>query len=154
MSAPTAYNLVLSLLRDLGVTSLDPAVPAGQVNPIEPTDLTDVCMVLTSAMQEMAQESAQEQLNQPGAGYIQGPANVTLTCTQGSQAVSGFTAYASWMNGCTIQVSGDNQDNEVLSATMLARPYAGTTGSNTAVVYCDVLTLDSDADHVDRKSVV
>lgn len=149
MNAPTAYDVVLSGLRDLGVTSLDPNTPANQPFPIEPTDLTDICQIATSALQEAAQESGQEQLNQPASFYLRGPTNVTLTATQGSTTISAFTTYdGTWMPGCTIRVSGDNQDNELLSATQLARPYVGGSASGiTAVIFDDCITMDQTVDH-------
>jgi len=149
MSAPTAYDVVLSGLRDLGILSLDPSTPVNQPFPIEPGDLSDACQVLSSAIQEAAQESGQEQLNQPGSAFVQAPAAVTLTATQGSTTVSAFSAFTSWMVGCTIRLAGDDQDNEVLSATQLARPYVGGSASGiNGTVWQDSLTLDAGVDHV------
>jgi hypothetical protein len=74
---------------------------------------------------------------------LQAPQAVTLTVTQGSKTFSGFTPSA-WMIGCTIKIADDTFNNEITSATTLARPFLGTTGSKSATVYCDAVALPSD----------
>lgn len=150
MSAPaTVQACALSILRDMGVTSLNVASPPNQPTPLEPGDLDDVALALTQAIQEIAMESGGEQLRQPGSGWIFAPANVTLTATQGSNVISAFSGYTTAMNGCTIRISTDDQDNEILSATLLSKPFAGTSGSAiSATVYCDCFTVDDTVERI------
>lgn len=148
MSAPaTVQQVALALLRDQGITSLVPA--ASQANPVRACDLEAVALAMTMAAQEIAQESGSEAVTQPGSAFIHAPADVTLAATQGATEIADFTVWAEWMAGCTIRIAGDGQDNELLSATRLARPYASASGSGkAATVWCDCLTLGSDVEKI------
>ena len=144
MAAPTMQAVARKILRDWGIMSLDPLTPTNQTNPIRAIDLEDVALVITTAFQEIADEGNSENRNQPGGVLLRAPATVTLTCTDGSTAISALTTYSSYMLGCTIRINGDTQDNELLSPTLLALPFVGTGGSSiTATVFHDAITLDS-----------
>ncbi len=139
----------MRLLRDIGVVSLSTSSPANQVVPIETGDLGDIAMVMTQAMQELWRLAPQEMKQRPGSGYLNAPTNVTLTATIGSATISAFTTWASWMEGCTVRIAGDDADNELLSSTLLARPYTGASGSGkAATVYADSYTLDATVEAV------
>lgn len=143
MAAPTAQAAAKLLLLDLGIVSLDPASPADQANVITSTDLISVANYLTQAHQECSADENGEPKTQPGSGFLHGPTAVSLTVTtQGGTAISGLTTYAAWMLGCTIRINGDQQDNEIVSSTKLARPFLGIAGATTAVVYADAITFD------------
>lgn len=147
MTPATVQAVALAVLRDQGITSLVPSV--AQANLVRPSDIDAVALCLTMAFQEGAQGSAAEQLNQPGSGYIQAPTSITLTATQGSTTVSALTTWASWMEGCTVRLNGDTQDNELLSQTQLARPYTGTSGSGiTGTMWNDCFTLDDTVERI------
>jgi hypothetical protein len=148
MSAPaTVQGVGLEVLKDQGIYTLNPSGP--QANVVRPADLTSAALCITQALQVCAKHSPAELLTQPGSGYIHAPANITLTAIQGSTTISGFSSWQSWMPGCTIQISGDGQDNELISATQLARPYAGTSGSGiAATVYNDCITLDDTIERI------
>lgn len=146
-TAATVQAVALAVLRDQGITSLVPSI--AQANLVRPADIDAVALCLTMAFQEAAQGSAAEQLNQPGSGYIQAPTGITLTATQGSTTISAFATWAAWMEGCTVRLGGDNADNELLSTTKLARPYAGSSGAGiTGTVWCDCFTLGSDVERI------
>lgn len=147
MSAPTVQAVALVLLRDRGIYSLNPS--AAQANVIRPADLDDVALAISSAFQEGSETGGSEQLRRPNGGFIQPATTVTMNVTQGSATVASFTGFASWMLGCTIRINGDPQDNEVLSQTLLARPYTGPTANGIGgTVFCDCFTLDSDVEKV------
>lgn len=146
MTPPTIQAVALAVLRDQGIVSLVPST--SQANLVRPTDIDAVALCLTMAFQEGAQGSASEQLNQPGSGYLQPPTNITLTATQGSTTISAFTTWAPWMEGCTVRLNGDSQDNELLSQTQLARPFVGTIASVTGTVWCDCFTLDDTVERI------
>lgn len=136
----TARVLGLRLLRDFGVTSLDPA--ANVPVPIGPTDLDDVTRAINSALQSIFSKQSLEEKEQNLGAWLNAPTQVTLSVTAQSGAIASFTGWATWMTGCTIRLSGDPQDNEVTSQTLLARPYAGNTSSTVqATVYGDCVQL-------------
>lgn len=142
-NALTVQQVVKRGLRFLGVTSLDPANPTGQQFPIEPTDLDDVLGCLNAAFQRYFKDAPSEVRESNVGGYLNGPANVTLNLTAGSGVIASFSGFSAWMLGCTIRVTGDSQDNEVTSQTLLARPFMGSTGTAvTAQVFADCLQLD------------
>lgn len=146
MAAPTVQAVAKVVLRDWGIMWLDGATPSGQSNPIRQTDLDSVAMVLSSAFQEIADEEGIENKTKPGGAVLYAPTNVTLNVTDGSPVIAALTTSAAWMPGCTIRIAGDAQDNELLSTTLLARPFIGTGGNGvTATVYCDAITLDAAA---------
>lgn len=148
MPAPTAQEIGVRLLRDIGVTSLDATSPANQPTPIEDGDTDDVAGVMTAAFQEMWEHMPAEGKQAEGGGWLNAPADVTVTVTLGSKTISALTTYAAWMLGCTIRIAGDDQDNALVSSTQLARPHAGTSGSKTATVFGDCILLDETIEHV------
>lgn len=137
--APTVQFCAKALFRLLGITTLDP--DDGE-NPIEESDMDDVLGVMNQALQLIYDDGPASIKNQPSGCYLHAPASVTLTCTQGSAVISAVTTWVATFAGCTIRIGGDAQDNEILSATRLARPYSGASGSVTATVYGDCVTLD------------
>lgn len=144
MPAATAHVVGRRLLREgFGVRSLNSASPTDQANAIEDGDLDDIAGVMTQTFQEIDDLSPSEPRHRPGSAYLNAPTAVTLTATLGSTTISALTTSATWMHGCTIRISGDDQDNELLTPTLLVRPYLGSTGSaKAATVYADCVQLD------------
>lgn len=145
---PTAFVCGKRLLRDLGVTSLDPASPSGQQFPIQPGDLDDIAGIMTATIQELSDIGPTEARNRDTGAWLNAPTQVSLTCTQGSKVISGLTPFPNnadgtpWMLGCTIRIVGDGFDNEINDQTHLSRPFLGGTGATTATVYGDCVQLD------------
>lgn len=144
MPAPTASEIGQRILRQaFGVRSLNPASPANQASQIEDGDLDDIAGAMTQAFQEIDDLAPQETKNYPKSCYLNAPASLTLTVTTGSNSVSLVTLFAPWMPGCTIRITGDTQDNELLTETTLARPFMGSDGDNiSAIIYADCVQLD------------
>lgn len=144
MAAPTAKGIAVRLLREgLGVRSLDATSPTDQANAIESGDLDDIAGVMTQAFQEIDDLSPDEARQRPASAYLNAPTDVTLTATNGSTTISVLTTYAAWQLGCTIRIDGDDQDNELITQTTLARPYMGASGSGKAAkIYGDCVQLD------------
>lgn len=138
----TVQTLSKRLLRLFGVTSLDASSPANQPFPIEATDIDDIVGVINSSLQDIFDTGPLEDRERNLGAQLMAPTQVTLTATNGSTTISALTTYAAWMLGCTIRLSGDPQDNELTSSTLLVRPYQGTTGSISATVYGDSIQLD------------
>lgn len=142
--AVTVCAAAKRLLRLFGVTSLNPASPASQPFPIESTDLDDIVGEMTAAVQEIFMLGPSEIREQNLSAYIHAPTSITLTATLGSTTISALTTYSSWMLGCTIRLTNDDQDNELTSSTKLARPYMGPSGSGiSGTVYGDAVQLDA-----------
>lgn len=139
---PTAQTAALRLLRYYGVTSLDPTTPARQPFKIQPTDLDDVLSVMNYALQVMTRREPGSEKQQNLGAYLHAPTTASFTVTNGSPVISGFSGYQPWMAGCTVRVNGDTQDNELTSATLMARPFVGTSGTASATVYGDAVQLD------------
>lgn len=145
----TARTTALRALRLLGIVSLDPANPTGQAFPIEPTDPDDVIGVMNSALQDYSDTVPLEAREKNLGGLLHGPAQVTLNVTNGSTMISGFSAYASYMAGCTISIAGDSAQNEVTSNVELVLPYLGTSGTGVqATVYGDCLQVPEEVSKV------
>lgn len=142
-NALTVQQVALLGLQYFGVVSLNPASPSPQAQPIQPNDLPMVLRCLNGAFQQYFKDGPSEVRESNVGANINAPTTVTLTATNGSTAISGLTTYASWMLGCTIVITGDTQDNELTSSTLLARPFQGTTGTGiSATVYNDSIQLD------------
>jgi hypothetical protein len=143
MSEPTVQQIAMRMLRYIGVTSLLPQPAGSELESLAPGDLDDVAMAITGAMQEIAAVGPLEAREVPGFAVLHAPTSITLSVAGQSNAISSVSGWQSWMQGCTVRVAGDDQDNELLSNTTLARAYMGSTGAGiTATVYGDTITLD------------
>jgi hypothetical protein len=75
------------------------------------------------------------------------PATVTVTgqtYTNGSVTVGG-TAFASGYFGCAVIVGNDPQENEIVNATTLLRPYEGSSGTSAVVTPLVAVLLNAAA---------
>jgi hypothetical protein len=138
----TVQQIAMRMLRYIGVTQLTPQTPGSELESLGPGDLEDVAMAITAAVQEIAAQGPSEVREAPGYAVLHAPTSISLNVTTGSATVSAVSGWSTWMQGCTVRISGDDQDNELLSSTRLARAYLGATGSVTATVYGDAVTLD------------
>lgn len=136
---PAAARVLADLMGLLEVENVNHAPPAFQTRA-----LSD----LNGGLQETYSLAPTEWFSTDDRGdAIRAPTAVTLTCTAGSKTVT-FAGYASWMLGCTIIISGDANQNQLVSVSSsisLRLPYGGSTGSQTATVYHDKLQIDAEA---------
>lgn len=139
----TVQAIAKLMLRRIGVTSLDPDANQQDANKrgIVTGDLEECALAITAALQEIYSDGPANLRERQVGAVLRVPTSVTFTATQYSTTISGFSGFASWMRGCTVRLSGDLYDNEIISATELMRPYMGSTGSNTATVYADAIQL-------------
>ena len=80
------------------------------------------------------------------AALIYAPTAVTVAVTNGSTSAT-VTGWASWMAGCLIVIDGDETENRIKNdsaSAVLKIPFGGTTGTKTATVYCDTVTVGED----------
>lgn len=72
--------------------------------------------------------------------YLAAPLTITIGVTQGSPEITG-TIFSADHYGCTIRINGDDIDNQVVGETGLLHPYAGVTGTVSAIIYSDAVAL-------------
>ena len=153
MSISTVQSLAIQLLRELGILSLDTSANLNNLNGrgINTGDISAVLVAINGAFEEMFKDGPASLSEIHTGGVLRPSTGVTLTATQYSDTISAVTTYASWMQGCTVRIAGDTNDNEFVSSTKLMRPFIG--GSSTpatfaATVYGDCIPLDSTVTHV------
>ena len=72
--------------------------------------------------------------------YLEAAATVSIGVTLGSTATTG-TAFTADQYGRTIRIPGDDIDNQIVGVNSILHPYAGTTGTVSAVIYSDAVAL-------------
>lgn len=137
-------DVAARLLALSGVTSFTPdnSGSAKLKRGVVTGDLDALGVCITAGMQEILDVGPASLSERDDGALLQAPTVVTAAVTNGSAVVT-LTGYVSWMAGCTIRIAGDAYDNELLSATLLARPCMAPTGSASATVYGDVIQLAS-----------
>ena len=101
---------------------------------------------LNSALQDLFAKGKPWVRTDKRGAVINAPTTVTIAVTNGSTAGT-ITGWASWMAGCSIVIDGAAVDNEIRNASasvVLRYPYSGTTGTKTAIVYHDSITVGTD----------
>jgi len=131
-------------LRDalLGMVGVENSTHAG------PILLQRVLNDINAAREEMATLGPLWWTRVPSGAYTKAQTALTgMTLTQDSKTVTG-TGFASWMNGCTVQVVNQSFQNQLVAVGAgweLVIPWGSATvsGTGTAVVYSDCVPLDS-----------
>lgn len=72
--------------------------------------------------------------------YLEAAATVSIGVTLGSTETTG-TAFTGDQYGRTIRIAGDDIDNQIAGTASLLHPYAGATGTVSAVIYSDAVAL-------------
>lgn len=138
----TARELALQILPLISVRSLEtPANPLNDVK-LSDGDVDAVAIAITQGIEEIFALGPTALCEQRYSTTLMPPTNVSFTATQYSTTISAFSGWQSWMIGCTIQ-GGDGEDNELLSATELLRPYQAGSGTASCTVYGDAVKLPS-----------
>ena len=151
MAITTVQSLGLQLLRELGILSLDTSANLNNLNGrgVNTGDINAVLVAINGAFEEMFKDGPASLSEIHTGGVLRPSTGVTLTATQYSDTVSAVTTYAAWMQGCTVRIAGDTNDNEFVSSTKLMRPFIGANGSAiAATVYGDCIPLDTSITHV------
>jgi len=144
--ALSARELALRLARHIGVSTFDPNDPSN-VPPdgLQPGDLGYLTACINGALGELWNGMPSAFRSARAVSALKAPLPVTLTATHGSTAVSDFSAFASWMEGCTIRIAG--RDNEILDDQTLLYPHTGPTDPGgtllDAMVYSDCVTPEA-----------
>lgn len=108
----------------------------------------DVARAMNAALQELFGKGRPWVRKDARGARVYGPANIPISVTEGSTSATIEAAdWQAWMAGCTIVIVGADVDNEIRNDArnvVLKYPYTGATGTTTATVYCDSITLATD----------
>ena len=145
--AVTVQYIALRMLKYIGIRQLAPEATNSQLESVQPGDLDDVITAINGAMQEVFSAAPDEMREQRLGDVVRGPFQTTLNATQYSRTISAVAGYQSYHQGCTIRLAGDQQDNELVNATTLARAFMGPSGTGiSATIFGDCITLDPSVD--------
>ncbi len=142
----TVQDIAEDLFRYIGITSLNTSANTSNLNirTLESGDLAFAAGVINASLQEIFAFAPAYIREREVSEVLRDPVAVTLDCTNGSKTIANLTTYAAWQLGCTIRISGDEEDNQIISSTELLRPYLGSTATGIgATVYSDAIKLDS-----------
>jgi len=130
------------MAKYLGVTTFDPSDRSNaNVFPgLVDGDVDDIVAAINGALQELWEIAPAALRSKQIGALLYGPVAVSLQVTHASSQIVGFAGYQSWMQGCTIRISGDGMDNELVNGDTLLRPYLGVGGGVSATVFCDCTT--------------
>lgn len=107
-----------------------------------------VLSAINGALQEMYGISSPWIAYDERGVILQPPTTIPIALTNGSTTGTIEEAdWKAWMAGCTIQIEGEPNDNQIRNDSRTVRlrfPFSGTTGTKQATVYHDSITLDDD----------
>lgn len=106
-----------------------------------------VAGAINGALQKLFTDNGPWVRKDARAALIYAPTAITVAVVNGSTAAT-VTGWQSWMAGCLIVIDGDEAENRIKNdsaSAVLKIPYGGTTGTKTATVWCDVVTIGTDA---------
>jgi hypothetical protein len=87
----------------------------------------------------------------PRSVLINAPTTVSVTVSANAKTITFVSGYASWMEGCTIVIAGDDAHNRLVmdaaAGATLWLPYGGSSGTVAATVYHDAITVQ-DAEQI------
>lgn len=126
------FSLVQRLARDLT-----------QTNPLAFTaeERQTVQDCINAALQVLHNHAPDHSKNVPISLSLAAPTSITIGVTNGLTTFTGYSI-TSQDQYCTIRIDGDGVDNQVIAAGTLLHPYAGPTGTTTAIIYHDAIALD------------
>lgn len=144
---PTPFSIAkYQMLPYIGILSFDPAVNASTAGKraVEPFDIEFCAACMTGAAEEIFNDAPAALSEFLYADQLNPPTPAVFNLTQYSKTIGSITTWAAWMQGCTVRLTGDDVDNQILSQTQLLRPYqGGTSASVSGTVYGDSILLPS-----------
>lgn len=112
-----------------------------------------VIAAINGALQEYWTVTGIKTRQEAIGALIYAPTSVEVVVAAGSDS-GAITGYATWMAGCSIVIDGHDIDNQIRyseddgSEASFKYPYGGTTGTKTALVYHDCLSIREDVMNV------
>lgn len=109
------------------------------------TDLTgegrlEVMDAINGALQKIDALSPEAAKTATVSVLVNAPATASIGVTNGSATITG-TAFVADQYGMTIRIAGDDIDNQIVGPDDLLHPYTGTTGTVTATIYGDAVSI-------------
>jgi len=103
----------------------------------------DVLGAINGALQELFGEGKPWIRKADLGAWLNAPTTITIAVTNGATAAT-ITGWQAWFAGCTIAIDGGTIDNRITNASStveLKFPHDGPTGTVSATVYQDSLTI-------------
>ena len=118
----TARDIANILLRYIGIYTMDPSASLNATNQLAMTtsDLDDVLKCINGGLQEVYIESTLDEIGQRLSSPLYAPVSLAAvttysTSTAFSNQVTIATGFYPWMLGCSININGDQRDNQFVS---------------------------------------
>lgn len=119
------------LIRDLKVTNLAELTADGR---------QEIQDAINASIQQMHDLSPDHSKTGVVSIVLDAPIVINLGVTKGSNDITGYVFPADYFYR-TIRITGDGIDNQIFRETALTHAYGGETGTVSAIVYCDAVTL-------------
>ncbi len=114
----------------------------GDVTKLSMTEITDVLDAANFGLQKLYNALPVYFKEQTQGFALAAPATISTSVTQYSKAVTAST-FTTAQIGCTVQLDGDKQWNQIIGTETLLNPYMGATGTVSGTVYGDAITSDT-----------
>ena len=96
-----------------------------------------------AAVQEISHYATRDFWKDTQSAILYPPTTVTLDVTENSKTIASLSTWASWMEGCSIEIAGSDQLHRLNSETTLQEEWIGSTGSGvSATIYGDAVKLN------------
>lgn len=133
------------MAKHIGVAAFDPGDPSNtsplHLPGLRDGDVDEIVTCINGALQELWDRAPVAVCYARLGIELRAPTSVAVGVAYESTAIASFSAYASWMDGCTIRIDGDDCDNELVDGNTLLRPYLGKmegeNGMANSTVYAD-----------------
>ena len=122
-------------LYDL-VSQADTTVPNAAV-------IRGVLECCNASVQEISHYATRDFWKDTQSAILYPPTTVTLNVTENSKTIASLSTWASWMEGCSIEIAGSDQLHRINNQTTLQEEWIGSTASGvSATVYGDAVKLN------------
>ena len=133
-----AFGLQTRLARDLDVASVADI----------PADIRqEIADAINSAAQKLHALAPAHSKIVPSGISLAAPETITLTVENGSTDITGYD-FASSQFYQTLRIAGDDIDNQPIGTNQLLHPYAGASGTVTAILYADAVQMPEAFDDI------
>jgi len=110
--------------------------------PNEPTR-RGVLEVCNASVQEISHYATRDFWRDTRSAILHPPTTVTLDVTEDSKTIANLSTWATWMEGCSIEIAGSDQLHRLDGQVRLQEEWIGSTASGvTATVYGDAIKLN------------
>ena len=133
-----AFAFANRLCRDLNAESFAD---------ISTTTRQEVLDAINGGLQRLDALASHESRTTTVGFSLAAPTTMSLGVTNGSTLTTGDTFTADHLYR-TIRIDGDDIDNQVIAAGELLHPYSGTTGTVSAIIYSDAITVPEPYDEL------